>query len=86
MPTREPQQAVAVAEPEYEEAVSLETIEPDIEERHGEFHDRHVTQRLVDMPSKAQVFSRVQLELSKRGLRHAFVMKEVLGPPKGLEG
>lgn len=86
MSTAEPQQSVAVVEPEPEEAVSLETIEPDTEERHRKFHDLYVSESPGKKRTKAGVFRGAQLELSKRSLRHAFVMKEVLGPPKGLDG
>jgi hypothetical protein len=74
-----------VAAPEPEEAMSLEVTEPDAEQRHQEFHDLYVEQPPVERLSKPEVFRRAQLELSKASLRHAFVMKEVLGPPKGLE-
>jgi len=84
VPTGEPRQAVAAAEPE--EAVSLEVIEPDTQERHQKFHDRYIGRPAAEERSAPKVFSKAQLELSKRGLRQAFVMKEVLGPPKGLEG
>jgi hypothetical protein len=76
---------VAVVEPEPEEAVSLEVLQPDTAERHQRFHDLYVGQPLGEKPSEPKVFRRAQLELSKRSLKQAFVMKEVLGPPKGLE-
>lgn len=83
--TSEPRHAVAVTEPEPEEAVSLEVLEPDTAARHREFHDRYVGQPPGEKPSEPKVFRRAQLELSRRSLKQAFVMKEVLGPPKGLE-
>lgn len=85
VPTGVPPRAVAVPAPEPEEAVSLEVLEPDTEQRHQKFHDRYVLEPPAEKPSELKIFRRTQLALSQRSLRQALVMKEVLGLPKGLE-
>jgi hypothetical protein len=73
--------------PEPEEAVSLEALEPDRAEEHDRFHKEYVEPPPpVPGRRRAESYRRARLELSRKGLRQAFIMKEVLGPPKGLDG
>ncbi len=64
-----------------QEAVSLERPVPSAEARHRQFH------ALVDRPPTRRRARRSSLGRALRSpgsLRHAFVLTEVLGPPKGL--
>ena len=66
------------------EPVSMERPLPSPEVRHRRFHER------IDRPLRPRRRARRRLPLfgglrSAEGLRQAFILKEVLGPPKGLE-
>jgi len=64
------------------EAESLERPVPSAEARHRDFHE------LVDRPEVRRPSRRGPLSRALRspgGLRQAFVLNEVLGPPKGLD-
>lgn len=64
------------------EAVSLEEPLPSPEVRHRQFHE------LVDQPAVRRKRQRSAVNRALRssgGARRAFVLSEVLGPPKGLE-
>lgn len=74
---------------EYPEArvVSLETPPPSAEKRHSRFHDRIDAMKAADR-QRALPVERTALSKALRspsGLRQAVLMKEILGPPKGLE-
>ncbi len=68
-------------------AVSLErpaqpTVVPDTEVRHTEFHDEYIdafTQTRIERPP-----SRAKGLLNPQSLRQAILLREILGPPKGL--
>jgi hypothetical protein len=76
-----------------EEAESLETLEPAGEASHRRFHDLYMdqppsadlTQEPVDKPYEEPAARRKRLELTRQKLQHAFIMKEIIGPPKGME-
>ncbi len=73
---REMPRVVSLEEP------SVEAIVPDTEERHDEFHEEYVRtfrQTLIQRP-----VSRGHEILNLKSLRHAILMHEILGPPKGL--
>ena len=84
-PEPEPQRAPPEPEP-YDEAESLEELEISSTERHEEFHEKYFDEPAIQ-PKKlrAAAYRRARIEFNNKSLRHAFVMKEVLGPPKGLE-
>ena len=73
---REMPRVVSLEEP------SVKAIAPDIEERHDKFHEEYVgtfRQTLIQRPG-----SRGHEILNLKSLRHAILMHEILGPPKGL--
>lgn len=73
---REMPRVVSLEEP------SVEAIVPDTEKRHDEFHEEYVRpfrQTLIQRP-----VSRGHEMLNPESLRHAILMHEILGPPKGL--
>ena len=71
--------------PEPEEARSLETLEEAGTTSHKRFHDLYMEPAPIMEKPKRDRFTRARLELRGRSLREAFVLKEVLGPPKGME-
>ena len=82
-----PPEPVAVEIPE-----SLETLEPAGEESHRRFRERYVeptsgdvTRERKDKPYEEPAERRRRLELTRKKLQHAFVMKEIIGPPKGMQ-
>ncbi len=60
----------------------VEVIAPDTEKRHDEFHEEYVT-AFRQTRIKSAV-SRGHEMLNPESLRHAILMHEILGPPKGL--
>jgi len=83
-----PPEPVVVEVPE-----SLETLEPAGEESHRRFHDLYMdqpspgdlTEERDDRPYEEPAARRKRLELTRKKLQHAFIMKEIIGPPKGIE-
>jgi hypothetical protein len=86
-PTPPPVRTPPALQPEPDvEALSLEELEPDRAARHEKFHELCVKPpQPTALTRRAVSFHRARLELSRKGLRRAFIMKEVLGPPKGLD-
>lgn len=66
------------------EIVSLETPPPPTEIRHARFHERIDALREADAERRARQ-QRRSSAARQRSLRRAMVLREVLGPPKGLE-
>ena len=64
---------------------SLETLEPDGAERHERFHELYVDKQSGAQPYQEREARGQRLELSRKKLQQAFIMKEVIGPPKGIE-
>ncbi len=60
----------------------VEVIAPDTEKRHDEFHEQYVTAFRETRIRRA--VSRGHEMLNPESLRHAILMHEILGPPKGL--
>ncbi len=60
----------------------VEVIAPDTEKRHDEFHEQYVTAFRETRIQRA--VSRGHEILNPESLRHAILMHEILGPPKGL--
>ncbi len=60
----------------------VEAIAPDAEKRHDEFHEEYVTAFRQIRIQRA--VSRGHEMLNPKSLRHAVLMHEILGPPKGL--
>jgi type IV secretory pathway VirB10-like protein len=79
-----PPQPVAAPE-SFPEARSLEAAEPARAKSHELFHEKYMDEAPVLAGPKSKTYRRARLELNKKSLKHAFIMKEVLGPPKGLE-
>lgn len=73
---REMPRAVSLEEP------SVEAIVPDTEERHDEFHEEYV--RTFRQTRIRRPVSRGHEMVNPESLRHAILMHEILGPPKGL--
>jgi hypothetical protein len=81
--------------PPMEEAVSLEVLEPAGEASHRRFHDLYMDQQPAPKRSpdrhrderayEDRTARKKRMELTRNRLQHAFVMKEIIGPPKGLE-
>ena len=67
-----------------EEAYSLETIEPEVTEVPEEARERRPAAADAATPSEPSGGRKGRLDLTRETLQHAFVMKEILGPPKGL--
>ncbi len=86
-PTPPPVRTPPAVQPEPDvEALSLEELEPDRAARHERFHELYVKPpQPTALTRRVASFHRARLELSRKGLRRAFIMKEVLGPPKGLD-
>jgi hypothetical protein len=61
---------------------SVEAIVPDAEERHDEFHEEYV--RAFRQTRIRRPVSLGHEILNPKSLRHAILMHEILGPPKGL--
>ena len=74
---REMPRVVSLEEPYVDEA-----IVPDAEKRHDEFHEEYVTAFRETRIRRA--VSRGHEMLNPESLRHAILMHEILGPPKGL--
>ena len=74
---REMPRVVSLEEPYVDEA-----IVPDAEKRHDEFHEQYVTAFRQTRIRRA--VSRGHEMLNPESLRHAILMHEILGPPKGL--
>jgi len=71
--------------PEPDEARSLERLEGADAETHKRFHELYMEPApALDAPKSGR-FTKARLELRGKSLREAFVLKEVLGPPKGME-
>ena len=66
-----------------DEARPLESLEPLSAESHEEFHERYVA--AAQPPEPAGEKRRERRPLTQKELRRAFVMKEILGPPRGLQ-
>ncbi len=64
------------------EKPSVEAIVPDAEERHDRFHEEYVT--AFRKTRILRPVSRGHEMLNPKSLRHAILMREILGPPKGL--
>ncbi len=64
------------------EKPSVEAIVPDAEERHDRFHEEYVT--AFRKTRILRPVSRGHELLNPESLRHAILMHEILGPPKGL--
>ncbi len=60
----------------------VEVIAPDTEKRHDEFHEEYV--RAFRQTRIVHAVSRGHEMLNPKSLRHAILMHEILGPPKGL--
>jgi hypothetical protein len=60
----------------------VEAIVPDTEKRHDEFHEQYV--RTFRQVRIERPVSRGHEMLNPKSLRHAILMHEILGPPKGL--
>ncbi len=71
--------------PEPEEARSLETLEEAGAATHKRFHELYMKPAPAVEVLKRDRFQKARLELRGKSLREAFVLKEVLGPPKGME-
>ena len=82
-----PQQPSPPPEPLTVESVpeSLETSEPARRESHERFHARYVDKQSGAQPYQEREARGQRLELSRKKLQQAFIMKEVIGPPKGIE-
>ncbi len=82
-PTPPPVRTPPAVQPEPDvEALSLEELEPDRAARHERFHELYVKPpQPTALTRRVASFHRARLELSRKGLRRAFIMKEVLGPP-----
>ncbi len=63
----------------------LETLEPAGRASYERFHERYVDKESGDRPYQEREARGQRLELSRKKLHQAFIMKEVLGPPKGIE-
>ena len=61
---------------------SVRAIVPDAEKRHDEFHEQYV--RTFRQIRIQRPVSRGHEMLNPESLRHAILMQEILGPPKGL--
>lgn len=76
-----------------DEAKSLETLEPAGGKSHERFHELYMREAKMaksQRPEASEPYEDVErrmarLELSRRKLQQAFIMKEILGPPKGME-
>ena len=64
------------------ERPSVRAIAPDTEERHDKFHEDYV--RTFRQTRVRRPVSRGHEMLNPKSLRHAILMREILGPPKGL--
>jgi hypothetical protein len=64
------------------ESGSLEELEPDIERRHEEFHKEYI--RRFRRTRITHYASRAHALLNPKSLRHAVLLHEIFGPPKGL--
>ncbi len=73
---REMPRVVSLEEP------SVAAIVPDTEKRHDEFHEEYV--RTFRQTRIRRPVSRGHELLNPKSLRHAVLMHEILGPPKGL--
>lgn len=73
---REMPRVVSLEEPH------VEAIVPDTEERHAKFHEEYV--RAFRQTRIRRAVSRGHEMLNPESLRHAILMHEILGPPKGL--
>jgi len=76
-----------------DEAQSLETLEPAGGKSHERFHERYMREEETAKRRKPETIEpyeeleerEARMKLSRRGLQQAFIMKEILGPPKGME-
>jgi len=76
-----------------DEAQSLETLEPAGGKSHERFHELYMHEEETAKRRKPETIEpyeeleerEARMKLSRRGLQHAFIMKEILGPPKGME-
>ncbi len=67
------------------EPVSLEQLDISSEERHDRFHERYLPDKPVARPAGPARRRPVMEYLKPSNLRQAILLKEILGPPKGLE-
>ncbi len=63
-----------------EEALNLP--DADREQLHSEFHEKYI--RPLESVARASRSSRARLRLNPTTLREAIILREILGPPKGL--
>jgi len=82
-----PEEPSAPPEPLVSESVpeTRETLEPAGGARHKRFHERHMNREPDDQPYGERNTRKQRLALSREKLHQAFIMKEILGPPKGIE-
>jgi len=64
---------------------TLETLEPAGGKSHDRFHERYVDKESGDRPYQQREARAQRLVLSRKKLQQAFIMKEIIGPPKGIE-
>lgn len=79
-----PEQPTPPPEPLAVESVP-ETLESAATERHERFHERYVDKESGDRPHQEGKSRKQRLVLSRKRLQQAFIMKEIIGPPKGIE-
>jgi len=87
IPPAPPEPAFIEREPE-----TLETLEPAGTTSHDRFHELYVEELPDESPPQPHVepYSdraerKERLALTHKKLQNAFIMKEILGPPKGIE-
>ena len=82
-----PQEPSAPREPLVVESVSetLETLEPAGGESHERFHERYMSKEPGDRSYDELKTRKQRLVLSRKKLQQAFIMKEIIGPPKGID-
>jgi hypothetical protein len=81
----EQQQTPTVPQPVEAAPESLETLEPAGGESHERFHERYIDEPQVERPYQEHEERKQRLELSRKKLQEAFILKEIIGPPKGIE-
>ena len=82
-----PQEPAVSQEPPAVESVpeTLETLEPAGGRSHDRFHELYMNKESGGRPYEERETRKQRLVLSRKNLQRAFIMKEILGPPKGLE-
>lgn len=77
MPLRDEPRVVSLEE----EALNLP--DDDREQLHSEFHEKYI--RPLDPVDRGSRSSRARIRLNPTTLREAIILREILGPPKGLQ-